>query len=41
MLESIRKAVTEGADYVLDYRIVRPDGVVDATMVGATGRLQM
>ncbi len=28
VLESIEKAVTEGADYVLDYRIVRPDGVV-------------
>lgn len=28
VLESIQKAVTEGADYVLDYRIVRPDGVV-------------
>src|SRR5438093_792910 len=28
VLESIQKAVTEGADYILDYRIVRPDGVV-------------
>ncbi len=28
VLESIQKAVTEGADHVLDYRIVRPDGVV-------------
>jgi len=28
VLESIQRAVTEGADYVLDYRIVRPDGVV-------------
>ena len=28
VLESIQKAVTEGADYVLDYRILRPDGVV-------------
>ncbi len=28
VLESMQKAVTEGADHVLDYRIVRPDGVV-------------
>jgi PAS domain S-box-containing protein len=28
VLESIQEAVTEGADYVLDYRIVRPNGVV-------------
>jgi PAS domain S-box-containing protein len=28
VLESVQKAVTEGADHVLDYRIVRPDGVV-------------
>jgi len=37
VLESIQNAVTEGADYALDYRIVRPDGT--ARWVSARGQV--